>query len=40
MFNNMFTPLFFSLIGAVAGWTYTDYYTTSLLINGGDQTIT
>ncbi|CZR69853.1 uncharacterized protein PAC_19753 [Phialocephala subalpina] len=27
MFNNLFAPLFFSWIGAVAGWTYTNYYT-------------
>ena len=40
MFNNMLTPFFFPLIGAVAGWTYTDYYTTTTgLFLEGDQTI-
>lgn len=44
MFNNLFAPLFFSWIRAVAGWTYTNYYTTDtgifLLYQGGQSTAT
>ena len=42
MSNNLFAPLFL-WIGAVAAWTYTDYYTTEteiFLFSGGQSTST
>jgi hypothetical protein len=44
MFNTLFAPLFFSWIGAIASWTYINYYTTEtgvfLLPSGGESTAT
>lgn len=41
MFDNSFALLFLSWVGAVAGWTYTDYLTTTTLhFLSGESTVT